>query len=306
MSLGNIKFILGSMDPEMELIKKILETAGAHYELAVSENGALVNPTNAYECSNTLGEADKICFIECRNPQIIEFISIDHHNKGDYGYNIGASKFLEASSVGQLLCFLAERAPLKFDKLNLKGFYTVINNVAVNGYYFHNNQWLLKIGSINYVIPEECIIVAATDHCSGEAYKGNCPGVSIEQLVNDRIHALSSNLQIAKEVLREKLNSFKNFFKETKSVFSILDLTHLELGVGYSEDYLILREAAILNNRPIAVITKNELNGGRKLMLLSLTESQVEDFLETGIFGNLKVKEPFGVPVRGYAGGMLE
>lgn len=301
--INEIKFILGAMDPEMELIKKILVTVGANFELATVA-GAFVNPTNAYECENTIGEAEKICFVECRNPSIREFISIDHHNKGDYGYNLGADRFLQASSVGQLLHYLAEAFPANFEKLNIQSFY--MGRHEYNGFFFGKDKWLLGVGQETYIIPEEYVIVAATDHCSGEAYKGNCQGVSFDMLLNERIHSLSSNLKIAKEVLREKLNSFKNFFKETKSVFSILDLTHLELGVGYSEDYLILREAAILNNRPIAVITKNELNGGRKLMLLSLTESQVEDFLETGIFGNLKVKEPFGVPVRGYAGGMLE
>lgn len=301
--LRKIKFVLGAMDPEMEVIKTVLDTVGANYEFAIL-NGALVNPTNAYECGNELGEAEKICFIECRNPQIIEFISIDHHNKGDYGYKLGANKFLEASSIGQLLSFLANNFQQEFNLLNFIGFI----GEKSTGYSFNNkmNMWVLGCGLVSFLIPEQYVVVAATDHCSGEAYRGNCKGISFDMLLNDRIHSLSSNLQIAKDLLKEKLNSFTNFFRETKSVFSILDLTHLELGVGYSEDYLILREAAILNNRLIAVITKNELNGGRKLMLLSLTESQVEDFLESGVFGNLKVKEPFGVPVRGYAGGMLE
>lgn len=303
LELRKIKFILGAMDPEMELIKTVLDTVGAKYEFA-KVNGVLVNPTNAYNCDNTLNEAEKICFIECRNPKIIEFISIDHHNKGDYGYKLGADKFLEASSIGQLLSFLIQNFEKEFELLDFVGF---ISKESY-GFYFDIklNMWVYGCGTISYIIKKEIVFVAAIDHCSAEAYKGNCLGICVDQLMNDRIHSLSSNLQIAKEVLKEKLNSFKNFFLETECVFSILDLTHLELGVGYSEDYLILREAAILNNRPIAVITKNELNGGKKLMLLSLTESQVEDFLETGIFGSLRVKEPFGVPVRGYAGGMLE
>lgn len=128
-------------------------------------------------------------------------------------------------------------------------------------------------------------------------------------MVSERIHSLSDSLKLAKEVVKEKLHSFQNYFTEAKqayNILNILDLTHLELGVGYTEDYLILRETAIINNMPIAVLTKNEVNGGQKLMLLSLTEKQVEDFLATGEFNGLKVKEPFGVPVRGYAGGMLE
>lgn len=141
--LEKIKFILGSMDPEMELIKTVLDTVGANYELAIDTNGALVNPTNAYECVNTVGEAEKICFVECRNPQIIEFISIDHHNKGDYGYLLGAKDFLEASSIGQLIKFLAKNFELEFDKLNFVGFYskkqknkkTIICFKTINGYY---------------------------------------------------------------------------------------------------------------------------------------------------------------------------
>ncbi len=304
MLLNKIKFILGAMDPEMELIKSILDTIGANYELAVDINGALVNPTSAYECVNTLGEADKICFVECRNPEIIEFISIDHHNRGDFGFLLGAKRFLQASSLGQLLHFLAERFETEFEDLNFVGFSSA--GAGVNGFYYENEHWLLRMNAITYIIPEHIVLCAATDHCSGEAYQGNCPGVSLKQLINTRIHTLSDSLKLAKDIIKEKLNVFQNFFSESKCAYSILDLTHLELGVGYSEDYLLIRESAIINNRPIAVLTKNELNGGKKLMLLALTEKQVEDFLATGEFNGLKVKEPFGVPVRGYAGGMLE
>lgn len=298
-ALDKIAFVLGAKDPEMDMIESILLSLGLRYEYAIIA-GERVHPSSAYSATNNV-TANSI-FIECNVIGNRASIRIDHHNKGDYGFSMGWDQFLEASSIGQLFKFLLTQDTARIaDEFELE--MSESNSIAGN-YEFVNGRWTLTIDGNSFIIPERIVTMAAIDHCSADAYKGLCAGVSMVELLTMRIESLSRELGLEFDNTRTKLNLYLEMLNDNKSQ-EILDLTSLELGIGYTPDYLILREAAIIISQPVAVITKNNNSCNGKLMLLGLTEVQVEKFLIEKSFNNYILSDVFGVPKRGYAGGML-
>ncbi len=95
------------------------------------------------------------------------------------------------------------------------------------------------------------------------------------------------------------LNNFKAHSLE------IFDLRHLDLGVGYSLDYLCLRELSISYNQPIVVKTRDSDTSPERVMFLALRNEQAEKLLEEKEYKEFKIENIFGVPNRGYVGGTL-
>jgi hypothetical protein len=107
-NINNFFFLLGADDPEMERISEILNLFGAHYEFA-RKDGERVHSGNAYHADAPLctpTEHTKVVFIECETSSLQMDIRIDHHRPGDPGFELGASHFFEASSLGQLFKLL--------------------------------------------------------------------------------------------------------------------------------------------------------------------------------------------------------
>lgn len=297
-----ILFILGAMDPEMARIAKKLTKLGYSFVYG-TVNGERCNRTNAYSLDRV--ETDKqIVFIESSfAEETIGAISCDHHNVGDYGYELDHTSFLAASSIGQVLKLILQN---DFDhaveKLALQ-----VNNIVSfeEDYFFENGHWNLSCNGQTVTICEDVVFIAAFDHCSFEMYQGKCSGVKKDGLVDRRIKALSESLDLTPEAVKAK-------FKELDSIVTykkdgILDLTFLNLGHNYSLEYLVIRELSLIKSVPIAVMTSTTSKEDIvfKLMLLALTPEQVHTVLEEKKFNNFQMVNTFGVPSRGYAGGEI-
>jgi len=295
-------FILGSKDPEMSKIESILIQMNLEYTYA-TKDGELCHPTNAYTADNIINHND-VVFIECNIPSYTGcFFLIDHHNKGDYGYNLDYKDFLAASSVGQLLSFLLfEDFSLTIKSLNLKR----TKDAMSFGFSILNGSWVHSINDFDTIIvPHSIVLIAAIDHCLLDAYKGRCFGVDKKELSGYRQESLAENLNLSINQVSSQFKKFKKIIKSFDILnLDILDLTNIDLGEGYTEDYLLLREASIFLNKPIAIKTKNKEI--EKLMLLSLSEEQTSNFLKNKMFKNFSLSNVFGVPSRGYAGGIIQ
>lgn len=268
-------------------------------------DGILCNPTNAYQANNNILN-ENVIFVECFNPCFDGFLKkIDHHNKNDYGYHLNYNEFLEASSVGQLFKLILnndfEKAVKVFElkKINLKN--------QTEKYTFIENKWTLTTRFGTVVIPERIYTVAALDHCPNEVYKGLCVGINksttIIQLV---IENLAHKHKLSFDEVLSKFNYYIKLFKYLDTVEDgIIDFTDKDLGINYSIDYLIVREASMYSNTPIAVKIFNDKNCKGKIMILSLSYEQVEYFNKTRTFNKIKLVNTFGVPNRGYFGGMI-
>ena len=102
-----MRFILGGEDTEMIEIAKLL--AKTDYSVVYATiKGSRVNRSEAYEATLPTPKAFDV-WVECTPSGYTkqELFSlgvdlVDHHHEGDVGYSMPASKYWEASSIGQV------------------------------------------------------------------------------------------------------------------------------------------------------------------------------------------------------------
>jgi len=271
----NSVFILGTKDPEMEEIEKIIKQLNYNF---------IYNQKN-------IPKYNKYIKIETYHPEIKDYVLLDHHNKHDNGFHLGHEDFLEASSIGQFLKYILEE---DFENvINILKFDNEITKEK-NGFVF-NKKWFFITNGHKITIPKKIVYIAGIDHCPKEAYQGLCKGIKKENLLNKRLIHIAKNTKTNLTKIKERYYYLKKkYFTKTEN---LKDLTNINLGEGnYPIDYLLIREIALKENQPIVIRLKN------KLMFLSLEEEYVKDILSIKEYKKFKIKETFGVPKRSYAG----
>ena len=293
-------FLLGAKDPEMDIIEVILKELNINYEYA-SVQGERCQAYNVYKADNSIADTEVVC-VECMSDNVSgRIILLDHHNQDDVGYNLKFDQYVEASSIGQVLRYLFLNKEFSFKLKNvLETDLGFSEDYSVGTFFFQNDKWLIQ-GHNNFalVIPKEVLMIASSDHCLKDAYLGLCLGFSKEELLDHRIRILSKNTRYPFEEVQGFINNFMEKIKKYNDV--IADLTYKDIEGNYSSKYLFIREASLILNKPIAIKVKEK--GFEKLMLLGLEDFHVKDFLSKSNFKGFKLKNTFGVPSRGYAGG---
>jgi len=291
------KYLLGSIDPEMITIANLLNKLNLQYEYAKFE-GNLCNPTNAYKADNNLVDYEEVVFIECKHQCYKgKSVFIDHHNEGDYGYKFTYTNFLEGASIGQLYKMLLK-----------EGFYSIAEEIPFKKnenkfYYFHEGEWLININNKTFIVDKAIVKMAAIDHSIQDIYKDKCFGINKEEVFIDQLDQIRKKFFVKEKDFNKKKDFFIKILENKKG---LIDLTHLDLGSGYTFEYILLREIALFLNKSIALKTKNLKEDLDKLMLIGLSEKQVESFLKEPVFDKYKISNSFGVPNRGYAGGFFD
>ncbi len=200
-------FALGASDPEMQAIESLLNASGEQYCYAVGADGQRVHPGNAYKATDIRwpdGSGNGPAWgavthlVECAAFESAcvrdDVVCCDHHRPGDRGYGRPAAKFVEASSIGQVLQQLATQRPLswstEFVDLGIRAETAeIVGNHVVCG----ESDWDGPCPTSAYVatIPHEIMLVAAADHCLAAAYRGECPGIDPDELMAWRIKTRS-------------------------------------------------------------------------------------------------------------------
>src|SRR5215216_1970603 len=110
----HLTFVLGAQDPEMREIEKSVARAGASFVHA-ARDGVRVWPRNAYEANGVvlagpggvraalLPPQAPAVFVECNVVGVEPVLRVDHHNPGDAGYDKSPERYMEGSSLGQVL-----------------------------------------------------------------------------------------------------------------------------------------------------------------------------------------------------------
>jgi hypothetical protein len=124
----NACFVLGARDPEMREIAAVLG-AQRYASVHAARSNVPVAARTAYDADgvvllsgsgrplpSVLAADAPLVFVECslhrRRPQL----RVDHHRPGDPGYNMPPERYLEGSSLGQVLRLL-EREPSPTQRL---------------------------------------------------------------------------------------------------------------------------------------------------------------------------------------------
>jgi len=125
-------FVLGAQDPEMREIEKTLASAGFDCQHA-ARRGRRCSAQTAYAADGVvrlgldgvpraavLPPKAPAVFVECGIEGRTPALRVDHHHPGDPGYEMPPERFLDGSSLGQVLTLL-EREPTDTQRLLAAG-----------------------------------------------------------------------------------------------------------------------------------------------------------------------------------------
>lgn len=190
-------WILGAADPEMEAIEALLRECGETVAYAADDSGCRVTPHNMYRATRVDAPDDvdlAVCecyLVECGGDYLDVWCAtiagrIDHHRPGDPGYGRPPADFLAASSLGQVIVELGTLQTLTWRALtSVPGAYPS-GSLIRRDWEGAGRAWLVSTGDAWRVIPEHLVLTAASDHCLGAAYRGECPGVDPDALMRFR------------------------------------------------------------------------------------------------------------------------
>jgi hypothetical protein len=211
-------------DPESEAIRQLLREAGQ--SMAGSwEDPAVHQARYAGGCIVAIERDDwpEWASVESGDCAAV-IVRVDHHAPGDPGYGAPPRAFLAASAVGQVVAHLARAGslPASWPRLGPSGTTLTAHPSEVrlvplrDG---HGVQWLIHDPTHSgdepwCVVPRELVLVAAADHCLAAAYRGECPGVDPDELMQWRVRsraahqerpesAVRADIEAARQVLRD-------------------------------------------------------------------------------------------------------
>jgi hypothetical protein len=120
--------VLGAQDPEMREIEKTLADAGVRVlqaaragrrcsaQTAYSADGVVKVGPDGWPRQALLAPKAPALYVECGIEGRPPLARVDHHNPGDPGYEMPPERYLEGSSLGQVLR-LVEREPSETQRL---------------------------------------------------------------------------------------------------------------------------------------------------------------------------------------------
>lgn len=110
--MNNRVFILGAADPEMREIERVLTEHGMPFVYALHGRKRVTAP-RAYVANATSAPVPRdaeVILIECRVAYLecASEVVVDHHRLGDPGFGLPPERYMEGSSLGQLLRLLGQ------------------------------------------------------------------------------------------------------------------------------------------------------------------------------------------------------
>lgn len=276
--LGHIRhrsadeWVLGASDPEMAVIRAILTEHRERYQFAVTDTGEPVRPGDAYKArlSRIPPPGSTLVLVECDvqdSKEGYEIVRIDHHRPGDPGYGQPPEKYLEASSVGQVV---------------------------------HRLHALGRLNRPLQDVLEDIKFAAAADHCLAAAYQGKCPGVDPDELMTWRAETRASfQRRSVGEVLAD--------VDRARSALRVAESIELAPGVRAKDmrgkDYPELPEAAAREGVCFLAALK-ERDGSIKVVCQAGSPEQIRAFMNCWAVKQ-GLERVYGDPERGFAGGYL-
>lgn len=211
-------WILGAPDPEMVHIEALLREQGKTVAYATYW-GKRVTARNAYQADGPVVSSGHVYLVECDIPALhqtgVSITRIDHHREGDPGYGLGPDQFLPASSIGQVIAAIGVN---EFYRTHSDRWWITASahddeegrlaKIYGDGWAYHPDRgWRLGQGDTALYAPADVILVAAADHCLAAAYRGECPGVDPDTLMQWRLEKGGRlrppiNITIAASILR--------------------------------------------------------------------------------------------------------
>lgn len=273
----NNTFVLGAPDPEMVAIEGLLAGAGVPYVHA-TVSGKRCTADNAYHTDGSIPAlpADAaVILVECGGAFFSRIAGvIDHHRRGDPGYGQPASNYWLASSIGQVFTYLGS-----------------------------------ALSELDSSDKDELLFTAAADHCLAAAYRGLCPDVNPDELMLWRVSSkaefqrrpipnIIADIDATRAALRAASACSPNAVGSAGWLPGASDQV-----IDFGDTTLPeLPEAAAREG--IAYLATVTAPGGRRKRVLGAASPSLVRAWMAG--EGRALKELYGDPERGFAGGYLQ
>lgn len=281
---AGLHFILGAADPEMEAIEELIQ---AEYDAAVvtyaTKDGARVFPSTAYKADAVEVEAGHLAvFVECQPEAGYPdgALVIDNHRPGDAGHGVGPKGYFLASSIGQVYKLVKETSEE----------FTVQEDADTGPLLVFSHG---PYGAPAAVRPDpHLLLTAASDHCPGAAYRGECEGVTPGELMSHRA-SIASAFQG---------KDYGEYLKEVLRAMDLIQARAQQYDIPHFEESVPqLPEASLRTGIPVSY-EMDDRSGRRKVGLLNADPETVSRWMEVSA-PEMGLVDIYGAPERGYAGG---
>lgn len=273
-----VLFVTGALSAEMDMIKKVLKTAGMSFTAATKGGEYVKNVKAAYEADGVKTDpasGQQVCFIQCEVKGLAPLRVFEPLSRNS-DLDLGSPEFFWGSSaIGQLVSAL-------------------ISDPNFGG----GRETAEKLAPLLW----EARLAAASEHYLAEAYAGHCPGVDPVAL---RLWRAMNRSQFMSDSPRELMD------KADKALEKLHSANLLDLGGGQSiidlKGYTPeIFEAAAMLGKPIMYSRFEKASNKTKVTVINGNAKIVEAWLRWARADGSNVKGVFGSPEKAYAGGFIE
>jgi hypothetical protein len=252
-------------------------------------------------------------------PEDIPTVVVDHHRPGDPGYGAEPKEFLKGSSLGQVISLLGQRELLptfyRDPRSPAKGGWSWVGGSPCSQdteageirFYSWDNRWEV-LNSPPYEggqdlggnpihccswarIPKELVMAAAADHCLHAAYKGECPGVNPEALMEWRAKGRAKFQGKSLEEILGAVENARRLLKEAREEGIVIP-------AFFGDPVPELPEASAREGIPFTAEIKDR-DGRMKEVLQGADHATIVAWMDAR---KAEGREVYGNPVRGFAG----
>ena len=248
-----------------------------------------------------------------RQPVIVR---VDHHRPGDPGYGLPPERFLEGSSIGQVFRLLATAGNLPWESIGSslpvgewgKDPFSGLPAVITESHGSPRGDGDDSNGQ-GCIVPAALLLVAAADHCLEAAYRGKCPGVDPDALMQWRAHSRAefqkrpvADVLADIGVARERLRDASWEYHENEDQTGLVRGVQCEYADLREESIPELPEAAAREGIPF-LSSVTDRDGRKKVVLMASPPDLISRFMAGKIIPYLV--DYYGDPARGFAGGYV-
>jgi hypothetical protein len=162
---------------------------------------------------------------------------------------------------------------------------------------------------LNVSPSQDQVVLAAMDHCPAHASRGECPGVTAEEILERKIKEISAKLEVSQDVVRGRIAFMLERLKNASEVViggqSLKDLREFDNGVGYSLDLLTSQVATFNSGYGVLLSTQDREGGAKKWTVAGHASPECIEAFKSEWASAQGLTGVYGVPTRGYAGGYL-
>ncbi|RMG35341.1 MAG: hypothetical protein D6732_09455 [Methanobacteriota archaeon] len=275
--------VFGASDPEIAYAKQLCNQLSIPYGDALYQ-GASVTPGTAYKAdgvSQEIPDNYNIVFFECKVQGISPDFVLDHHDDTHPRSVIGPEEYYRGSSLGQLIETIVQGDNWKLDH----GHFTVSGEAS------------------SLTLSDEYLYVMAADHCPADAYKGKCPYIDIGKLSTWREESRAKFQNVPVDVIRNKITRAIEKISSFPRIFILGEEIIDARGQGVVPE---LPEASLRLCMPIMYGPIPTREGRDKCGILGASPELIQAWLDRKIEPSKNLRDLYGVPKRGYAGGYRE